>query len=81
VGHSRPFGDVDGMSALPPIATELLHYGNRRAAFDRVDQAVSANCPVGGELRKCVAGCSRRPAPLPHSEPSSAISDSMCRTH
>jgi hypothetical protein len=23
-------GDADGMSAMPPIATELLHYGKQR---------------------------------------------------
>jgi hypothetical protein len=27
VGHFRPIDDVCAMSAFPPIATELLHYG------------------------------------------------------
>jgi hypothetical protein len=29
-GAAGRFGDVSGRSAMPPIATELLHYGNRR---------------------------------------------------
>jgi len=27
LGHFRPIDDVCAMSAFPPIATELLHYG------------------------------------------------------
>jgi hypothetical protein len=27
MGHFRPIDDVCAMSAFPPIATELLHYG------------------------------------------------------
>jgi hypothetical protein len=36
MGQSRRFCGVRGMSGLPPIATELLHYGNRRAGSNRV---------------------------------------------
>ncbi len=30
LGHPRRFGDAGGTSAITPIATELLHCGNRR---------------------------------------------------
>jgi hypothetical protein len=30
MGHQRRFERPQRMSALPPIATELLHYGKRR---------------------------------------------------
>jgi len=30
MGHLRPIDDVCAMSAFPPIATDLLHYGNGR---------------------------------------------------
>jgi hypothetical protein len=30
MGHLRPIDDVCMTSAFPPIATDLLHYGNGR---------------------------------------------------
>ena len=35
LGHPRQFGDVGGMSAIPPIATKLVRGGERRKGPNR----------------------------------------------
>jgi hypothetical protein len=69
LGHFRPIDDVCAMSAFPPIATELPHYGNGRSKPCQFQVPDNAHSVRSVRLAYRLSASTRADAPLAQMRP------------